>query len=178
MLLPCLRNPNSSSLPIKRSPISSASYLRPFVIWPQTSSPTLSCFSSLYTLCSSHRTLPDVPVIHPVFPSFALSEGACAVPSAGNAFPNICVCLIHTIFLNVFIFWLHWVFVAVHGLSLVAASRDHSSCGAWAFYCSGFFCFEAWALEAWASVAVVHGFGCPSACGIFLDQESNHISCR
>ena len=24
-------------------------------------------------------------------------------------------------------FWLHWVFVAVHGLSLVAASRGYSS---------------------------------------------------
>ena len=131
-------------------------------------------FFPLYTLCSSHRTLPDVPLIHSVFPSFALSEGACAVPSAGNAFPNICVCLIHTIFLNGF----H--FLAALGLCCCARAFSScsewgslSSCGARAFYCSGFFCFEAWALEAWASVAVVHGFGCPSACGIFPDQGSN-----
>ena len=38
---PLLKNPNSSSLPIKWSPISLASYLRPSIIWPQTSRPTL-----------------------------------------------------------------------------------------------------------------------------------------
>ena len=31
-----------------------------------------------------------------------------------------------------FNFWLHWVFVAAHGLSLVAASRGHSS-----LWCAG-----------------------------------------
>lgn len=41
------KNPNTSSLPVKWSPISLASYLRPSIIWPQTSSPTLSCISSL-----------------------------------------------------------------------------------------------------------------------------------
>ena len=44
---PALKNPNTSSLPVKWSPISLASYLRPSIIWPQTSSPTLSCISSL-----------------------------------------------------------------------------------------------------------------------------------
>ena len=29
-------------------------------------------------------------------------------------------------------FWLHWVFVAVRGLSLVGASGGFSCCGAWA----------------------------------------------
>ena len=28
-------------------------------------------------------------------------------------------------FLFIFLFWLHWVFIAVHELSLVAASRDY-----------------------------------------------------
>ena len=36
-------------------------------------------------------------------------------------------------FLKVFFFWLHWVFVAVHELSLVAASGDYSS-----LQCMGF----------------------------------------
>ena len=36
--------------------------------------------------------------------------------------------------------WLHWVFVAVHGLSLVSVSRDSSLCGAQAAHCSGFPC--------------------------------------
>ena len=37
------------------------------------------------------------------------------------------------IFFHLFIFWLHWVFVAVRGLSLVAASGDYSS-----LWCTGF----------------------------------------
>ena len=38
-----------------------------------------------------------------------------------------CVCLFFLIFIYVFIyFWLHWVFVAAHGLSLVVASRGYS----------------------------------------------------
>ena len=40
-----------------------------------------------------------------------------------------------------FIYWLHWVFVAVHGFSLVAASGEYSVVGgAQASYCSGFCC--------------------------------------
>lgn len=46
---PLLKNPNGSSLPIKRSPISLASYLGPSIILPQASSPTLSRTSSPYT---------------------------------------------------------------------------------------------------------------------------------
>ena len=39
-----------------------------------------------------------------------------------------------TFFISIFIyFWLHWVFVAVHGLSLVAASRGYSL-----LQCAGF----------------------------------------
>ena len=38
-----------------------------------------------------------------------------------------------------FIYWLHWVFVAVRGLSLVAASGGATlCCGAWASHCGGF----------------------------------------
>ena len=56
-----------------------------------------------------------------------------------------------------FIFWLHWVFVAVHGLSLVVASGGCSSCGARASHCSGFSCCGAQALGARASVVVARG---------------------
>ena len=35
-------------------------------------------------------------------------------------------------------FWLHWVFVAVHGLSLVALSGGTLHCGMRAFHCYGF----------------------------------------
>ena len=53
-------------------------------------------------------------------------------------------------------FWLCWVFVAVHGLSLVAASSGYSSLQAWASHCSGFLCCGAPALGARASVVVAH----------------------
>ena len=49
----------------------------------------------------------------------------------------------------IYLFWLRWVFVAVCGLSLVAASGGFSCCGAWA-------------LGARASVVVLHGL---SSCG-------------
>ena len=42
-----------------------------------------------------------------------------------------------------FYFWLRWVFVAVHGLSLVAASRGYASLG--------------WLLIAVASLVAEHG---------------------
>ena len=41
-------------------------------------------------------------------------------------------------------FWLHWVFVAAHGLSLVAGATLR--CGVQASHCSGFSCCRAWAL--------------------------------
>ena len=48
--------------------------------------------------------------------------------------------------------WLHWVFVAMHRLSLVAASGGYSS-----LWCAGFSCCGARALGAPASVAVARG---------------------
>ena len=60
--------------------------------------------------------------------------------------------LIIILFLFIY-FWLHWVFVAARGLSLVAASGG----GALFF-------------------VVVHGLSCSTACGIFPDQGSNSFS--
>ena len=48
--------------------------------------------------------------------------------------------------------WLHWVFVALRRVSLVAASGATLCCGAWASHCSGFSCCRAQALGARASV--------------------------
>ena len=59
-------------------------------------------------------------------------------------------------------FWLRWAFVAVHGLSLVAASGATLRCGAQASHCGGFSCCGARAVGAWASVVVAHGL---SSCG-------------
>ena len=65
-------------------------------------------------------------------------------------------------FINLFYFWLCWVFIAVRGLSLVAASSATLCCSAWASHCSGFCCCRARALGAWASVVAACGI---SSCG-------------
>ena len=65
-------------------------------------------------------------------------------------------------FFNFIYFWLHWVFVAMCGLSLVALSGATLCYGAQASHCNGFSCCRARALGTWASVAVARGL---SSCG-------------
>ena len=84
-----------------------------------------------------------------------------------------------------FYFWLHWVFVAARGLSLVVVSGGYSS-----LRCAGFSLqwllllqsTESWCtgsvvvahrLQSTGSVVVVHRLSCSAACGIFPDQGSN-----
>ena len=54
-------------------------------------------------------------------------------------------------------FWLRWVFLAAHGLSLIAVTGGCSS-----LQCAGFSCCGAWVLGVWASVVVARGL---SSCG-------------
>ena len=62
------------------------------------------------------------------------------------------------IFVYLFIyFWLHWVFVAAHGLSLVAASGGYSS-----LWCMGF--SLRWLLLLWSTGSRCMGF---SSCGLW-----------
>ena len=65
-------------------------------------------------------------------------------------------------FIHFIYFWLRWVLVAVHGLSLVAASEGYSSLRCAASHCGGFSCGRARALGAWPSVVVACGLG---SCG-------------
>ena len=62
-------------------------------------------------------------------------------------------------------FWLHWVFVAAGGLSLVAVSGGCSSLR-WLLIAEH-------GLQSAGSVVVVHGLSCFAACGTFPDQGSN-----
>ena len=79
------------------------------------------------------------------------------------------VCLI-----NVFIyFWLCWVFVSVQGLSLVAASRGHSSLRCTGLSLSRPLLLWSTSSRRAGSVVVAHGPSCSAACGIFPDQGSN-----
>ena len=83
------------------------------------------------------------------------------------------------------IFWLCWVFVAAHRLSLVAASRGCSLLRCVGFSLqwllllqstgsrrAGFSSCGSWALERRLSSCGT-GLSCSTACGIFLDQGSN-----
>ena len=52
----------------------------------------------------------------------------CLFPVSSHDRPSVYVCvLIYSFFFLFFLFWLRWVFVAVRGLSLVAASGGYSS---------------------------------------------------
>ena len=86
-----------------------------------------------------------------------------------------------------FFFWLHWAFIALSGLFLVAGSGATLHCGVRASHCKVFSCWQAQALGAQAlvvaarglsncgtgSVVVAHGLHCCAPCRIFKNQGSN-----
>ena len=90
------------------------------------------------------------------------------------AFFRIYKCFIKSITLDwfsvlslpiLFVLWLCWVFVAAHGLSLIAVSGRCSS-----LRCADFLL---WWLLWLQSKVVAHRLSCSLACGIFLKQGSN-----
>ena len=70
-------------------------------------------------------------------------------------------------------FWLCQVFVSVRGLSLVAASRGHSSSRRAGLSLSRPLLLRSTGSRRTGSVVVAHGLSCSAACGIFPDQGSN-----
>ena len=70
-------------------------------------------------------------------------------------------------------FWLFWVFVSVQGLSLVAASRGHSSSRCAGLSLSRPLLLRSTGSRCAGSVVVAHRPSCSAACGIFPDQGSN-----
>ena len=83
----------------------------------------------------------------------------------------------HSFFFNLFIyfiyFWLCWVFISVRGLSLVAASRGHSSSRCAGLSLSRPLLLRSTGSRRAGSAVVAHGPSCSAACGIFPDQGSN-----
>ena len=78
------------------------------------------------------------------------------------------------LFIYLFIYlWLCWVFVSVRGLSLVAASRGHSSPRCAGLSLSRPLLLRSTGSRRAGSVVVAHGPSCSAACGIFPDQGSN-----
>ena len=66
-----------------------------------------------------------------------------------------------------------WVFVSVRGLSLVAASGDHSSSRCAGLSLSWPLLLQSTGTRRAGSVVVAHGPSCSTACGIFPDQGPN-----
>ena len=109
---------------------------------------------------------------------------SCKVPSSSvilpfngeNDYGKLSLPKVKSFFFLIYLFiyfWLCWVLVSVRGLSLVAASRGHSSSR-----CAGLSLSQP--LLLWStgsrdrgSVVVAHGLSCSAACGIFPDQGSN-----
>ena len=69
--------------------------------------------------------------------------------------------------------WLCWVFVSVRGLSLVAASGDHSSSRCAGLSLSRPLLLQSTGSRRAGSAIVAHGPSRSAACGIFPDQGSN-----
>ena len=69
--------------------------------------------------------------------------------------------------------WLCWVFISVRGLSLVAASRGHSSSRCAGLSLSRPLLLRSTGSRRAGSAVVAHGPSCSAACGIFPDQGSN-----
>ena len=70
-------------------------------------------------------------------------------------------------------FWLCWVFISVRGLSLVAASRGHSSSRCAGLSLSRPLPLQSTSSRRAGSVVVAHGPTCSTARGIVPDQGSN-----
>ena len=75
--------------------------------------------------------------------------------------------------INLYFLWLCWIFVSVQGLSLVVASRGHSSLRCAGLSLSRPLLLRSTGSRRAGSVIVAHGPSCSAACGIFPDQGSN-----
>ena len=82
------------------------------------------------------------------------------------------ICIYLFIYLFIY-FWLCWVFISVRGLSLVVASRGHSSSRCAGFSLSRPLPLQSTSSRRAGSVVVAHGPSCSAACVIFPDQGSN-----
>ena len=102
------------------------------------------------------------PGIEPVSPALAGGFLSTAPPRKSPSYLFYFILFYFLLFfkINLFIcfyFWLCWVFLAVHRLSLVWLAGATLDCGAWASRCRGFSCCRARALGVWDSVVVAHG---------------------
>ena len=113
----------------------------------------LLAFLSIYTTINSHK---------PTLTSIQLWQS------------HICWDFFFYKFIYLFIYlWLCWVFVSVRGLSLVVASRGHSSSRCAGLSLSRPLLLRSTGSRCAGSVVVPHGPSCSAACGIFPEQGTN-----
>ena len=89
------------------------------------------------------------------------------------AFPCICLYFHIMFFKKIYLFMVHWVFVAACGLSLVAANGVYSSLRCAGFSLRCLLLLRSTGSRRVVSVVVVLGLSCSAACGIFPDKGSN-----
>ena len=83
-------------------------------------------------------------------------------------------CVVVVVFNLCIYLWLYWVFIAVHGLSLVVAGRNYSLVAVHGLLIGVVSLVAEHGLQSMqASAVVTHGFSCFVASGIFMDQGSN-----
>ena len=122
-------------------------------------------FLLIYFMCSSVSVNP-ILLIYPS-PLPFLVGNYCLFPMSVNLFLGLFVFFKLLLFFYIYLFylsyfWLHWVFAAALGFSLLGVSRGHSCYGVWASHCYGLSCCGARALGVWASVFVARRL---SSCG-------------
>ena len=79
-------------------------------------------------------------------------------------------CVLFTYFKNILYFWLHWIFIAAHGLSLVAASRLYPLVVELGLLIAAVSLVTGRGLWSADPVVVAHGLSCSAACGSLPDQ--------
>ena len=99
----------------------------------------------------------------------------------GHSYSFYCFFPLNTVCLFLIYLRLHWVFVPLPGLFLVAESRGHSSskcqsvslCWLFSWWSTGSWCLGFSHCSTPASVLVAHRLSCSEPYGIFPDQGSN-----
>ena len=127
----------------------------------------LDCF---HTLAIAHRAAMNI-IVHDSFRIMVFSGYMSSSGIAGLYGSSI------SVFVFFFFLWLHWVFVSVRGLTLVAASGGHSSSR-----CAGL--SPSWPLLLWStdsrctgSVIVAHGPSCSTHVGSSQTKAQTRVPC-
>ena len=140
---------------------------------------TLSLFSSPPPLCPP-KTFSEMFLTEKILRWVSGSPGATQMknslsfcrtsllpPNHLTPSPTFCILLL------ILFFWLCWVFIAVHRLSVVAASGSYSSLRCAGFSLRWLLLLQSTGSRRTGSVVVAHGLSYSTACGIFPDQGSN-----